>query len=83
MTRQRKTAAVRRAYQTERSIWRNAAWLIIIGLNNSYLQDTLNACPADSLKVQYDGALSPVLFRSKSEQAEIVQVIVPMRLSAE
>ena len=48
-----------------------------------YLQDTLNACPADSLKVQYDGALSPVLFRSKSEQAEVVQVIVPMRLAAE
>ena len=43
----------------------------------------LNACPADSLKVQYDGALSPVLFRSKSEQAEVVQVIVPMRLAAE
>ena len=56
---------------------------VMIGLNNSYLQETLNACPADSLKVQYDGALSPVLFRSKSEQAEIVQVVVPMRLAAE
>ena len=56
---------------------------VMIGLNNSYLQDTLNACPADTLKVQYDGALSPVLFRSKSEQAEIVQVVVPMRLAAE
>lgn len=55
---------------------------VMIGLNNSYLQETLNACPADSLKVQYDGALSPVLFRSKSEQAEIVQVVVPMRLAA-
>lgn len=56
---------------------------VMIGLNNGYLQDTLNACPADTLKVQYDGALSPVLFRSKSEQAEIVQVVVPMRLAAE
>lgn len=56
---------------------------VMIGLNNSYLQETLNACPADTLKVQYDGALSPVLFRSKSEQAEIVQVVVPMRLAAE
>ena len=56
---------------------------VMIGLNNSYLQDTLNACPADTLKVQYDGALSPVLFRSKSEQAEIVQVVVPMLLAAE
>ncbi len=56
---------------------------VMIGLNNSYLQDTLNACPADTIKVQYDGALSPVLFRSKSEQAEIVQVVVPMRLAAE
>ena len=60
-----------------------SAETVMIGLNNSYLQDTLNACPADSLKVQYDGALSPVLFRSKSEQAEVVQVIVPMRLAAE
>ena len=56
---------------------------VMIGLNNSYLQETLNACPADTIKVQYDGALSPVLFRSKSEQAEIVQVVVPMRLAAE
>ena len=55
----------------------------MIGLNNSYLQETLNACPADTIKVQYDSALSPVLFRSKSEQAEIVQVVVPMRLAAE
>ena len=60
-----------------------SAETVMIGLNNSYLQDTLNACPADSLKVQYDDALSPVLFRSKSEQAEVVQVIVPMRLAAE
>ena len=56
---------------------------VMIGLNNSYLQETLNACPADTIKVQYDGALSPVLFRSKSEQAEIVQVVVPMLLAAE
>ena len=56
---------------------------VMIGLNNSYLQETLNACPADTIKVQYDGALSPVLFRSKSEKAEIVQVVVPMRLAAE
>ena len=56
---------------------------VMIGLNNSYLQETLNACPADTIKVQYDGALSPVLFRSKSERAEIVQVVVPMRLAAE
>ena len=56
---------------------------LMIGLNNSFLQETLNACPSDTLKVQYDGALSPVLFRSKSEQAEIVQAIVPMRLAAE
>lgn len=56
---------------------------VMIGLNNSFLQETLNACPSDTLKVQYDGALSPVLFRSKSEQAEIVQAIVPMRLAAE
>lgn len=56
---------------------------VMIGLNNSFLQETLNACPSDILKVQYDGALSLVLFRSKSEQAEIVQAIVPMRLAAE
>ena len=56
---------------------------VMISLNNSFLQETLNACPSDTLKVQYDGALSPVLFRSKSEQAEIVQAIVPMRLAAE
>jgi hypothetical protein len=56
---------------------------VMIGLNNSFLQETLNACPSDTLKVQYDGALSPVLFRSKNEQAEIVQAIVPMRLAAE
>ncbi len=56
---------------------------VMIGLNNSFLQETLNACPSDTLKVPYDGALSPVLFRSKSEQAEIVQAIVPMRLAAE
>ena len=56
---------------------------VMIGLNNSYLHETLNACPADTIKVQYDSALSPVLFRSKSEHAEIVQVVVPMRLAAE
>ena len=57
---------------------------------NSQYEDECAVSAAESaesvmigLKVQYDGALSPVLFRSKSEQAEIVQVVVPMRLAAE
>lgn len=44
---------------------------VMIGLNNSFLQETLNACPSDTLKVQYDGALSPVFFVPRANRRRL------------